>query len=104
MTLKHKTLDYFLKYYPKKTTKEKITSNTYEGYVGGIASIYFGIYKEWDGNDNCWIFEAEIQWSNDGRNRRIEYFPCTWEGFISACEWLDNQRIKVAETYAESLL
>jgi hypothetical protein len=55
MTLKHKTLDYFFKRYPKRTTKERITSNTYEGYIGEIASISFGVYKEWDENDNCRI-------------------------------------------------
>ena len=98
MTLKHKTLDYFFKRYPKRTTKERITSNTYEGYIGGIASISFGVYKEWDENDNCRIFEAEIQWSNDGGSRRIEYFPHTWDGFVSACEWLDEQRGKFAES------
>lgn len=40
------------------------------------------------------VLVAQIQWCYSASTAVTKDFPCTYEGFLNACEWLDGQRIE----------
>lgn len=97
MEIINKTLDYFMKRYPKRCNKERIEKTRTENFIGQIEVVEFVIYSEYDDDLKEYYFDCECKWCNENCCFGQTHFPLTWEGFEQACEWIDKQRLYLAQ-------
>ena len=96
MEIKRKTYNLYIEYYPEMYDvtywdEQKIECPcSYKLYLN--YSDFIQLYLDKEGICASMNYKYE------------EHFPLSYGGFRVACEWLDDQRIKTIETYAESLL
>lgn len=97
MDIINKTLDYFTKRYPKRCTKERLESTKREDFIGQIETIAFSVCTEYDDEAKEYYLDCDCRWSNETPCIGRTQFPCTWEGFEQACEWIDKQRLYLVQ-------
>ena len=93
--LEHKTLDIFLE-------KRGVTKDYFEKHINDTPfrcliehPIWFSVRRIKSENDIT--LNAYINWCfphDENPNPSEKRFPNTWEGYVSACEWLDAKRVE----------
>jgi hypothetical protein len=97
--LEHKTFDIFLK-------KRGVTKDYFEEHINDTKfcclikhPVFFAVERIKIKNDtflNVYI-DWYINWYSPHEKDPTAFekrFPNTWEGYVSACKWLDTKRVK----------
>lgn len=90
--LKHKSIELFRKFDAVKNNGGSFYDE-YNEYVE-FSVIGFGISTKLKHDNKSLTLQAYIEGEYPINQ---EYFDYSEEGFIAACEWLDNQREKIIE-------
>lgn len=105
MELKHKTLNLFIEKYHDKLSSELLKDRyffyTYH-YCFNYAVQYVEIKIAYNRRKGEKILVVSQPWYNP-HPRYSKYFPCTWEGFVKACDWLDKKRLAYVEESVQKI-
>ena len=92
MNIKNKTEELF-----KSFSDYVDRGGEWYSYFMDWKAISMGITTELENDNKSRYFEARIRWCYSTSTTIKENFEYSKEGFVKACEWLDEMRIKFAE-------
>ncbi len=96
LSINKKAFDLLKERYGEQRFAEERFQSGFEVFIFEIKAISCGIFGEINEDDATKVFEAEIGWGYSVSTRIKKQFPYSLDGIYQACEWFDEQRIRLA--------
>lgn len=98
MEIRKRTIDILKERCGERLYPERFSESRYESFNAEVYSIMFCVDEKYDREKGEKYLEARIRWRYTDKYTLKRNFPSSQEGFEQACEWLDKQRVRFAET------